>query len=473
VDAADAAVLLDPERPGRAGWLDISALEELTRALVAANAASDDEPSPAAGPTLRVGFTLTNLYGVQYDHSYRFLNAPRRAYGRRDHVDRLHFDLSSRPPAGDPVWSAISEAAVASACFPFAFPARRIERRRTEYPGARLPGTDGPIDMWYLDGGLFDNAPLGLARDLVERDPDHRRSDRRYVFVEPTLQSSAAAPADSGRPPSTLSGTGVALAQALLGQGAVRDWNRANRINDRLEIVRAIVDRLPEVAADLADPEAVAVGRYIGELAERVAEMQVASGRIDAGSGSEDPAVDHLARQVERIEADPKYRPALERVDSRAGRARLAKLVFALEAASDLQDKDVLPLYLVAPERIGCLAGDFLARFGGFFSREWRAHDFRAGRRDARRVLEECLGDVISYEPGPADAYAVEDVSPDFDAIPAAGRARLDALIDAEADRALAELRPGPLASAFGWAWKPVVRRWIAQRTTQALRDAG
>ncbi len=61
VDAADASVLLDPARPQREGWLDVSALEELTRALVDSAPASDDEPSKAGSKTIRVGFTLANL----------------------------------------------------------------------------------------------------------------------------------------------------------------------------------------------------------------------------------------------------------------------------------------------------------------------------------------------------------------------------------------------------------------------------
>jgi hypothetical protein len=188
--------------------------------------------------------------------------------------------------------------------------------------------------------------------------------------------------------------------------------------------------------------------------------------------GTDDPVVDYLDSQVERIEIDPAYSGTLARIDSRAGRARLAKLIFVLEAAGGLQDKDVLPLYLVAPETSESLSGDFLGHFGGFFNREWRANDFRAGRRDARRVIEETLSDVVSYDPGDKADYRVEKIDPGFDSIPAAGRARLKDLVDAEADRVLSELRPGPIAAAFGWAWKPVVRRWAAERTMTALRGA-
>ena len=66
----------------------------------------------------------------------------------------------------------------------------------------------------------------------------------------------------------------------------------------------------------------------------------------------------------------------------------------------------------------------------------------------------------------------VDKVDPGFDSIPAAGKARLRALADAEADRVLSELKPGAVAAAFGWAWKPVVRRWAAERALTALRSA-
>ena len=49
---------------------------------------------------------------------------------------------------------------------------------------------------------------------------------------------------------------------------------------------------------------------------------------------------------------------------------------------------------------------------------------------------------------------------------------KLKALVDSEADRVLSELRPGAVASVFGWAWKPVVRRWVTDRTMAALRGA-
>ena len=334
VDAADASVLLDPARTEREGWLDVTALEELTRALVAGDRAADDEPSPAAGRSLRVGLSLANLHGVPYEHAIRFLNAPERTFVSRVYSDDMRFEVSSKQRAGDPVWDRMATAAVASASFPFAFPARRIDRDRSDYPNARLPrGRDGRVSMWYVDGGLFDNAPLGLARNLVELGEDHQAEDRRYIFVEPTLQSSSLDSGTPVAPPASLTGMASALARAVLGQSAARDWTLANRLNTRLVILRSLVARLPEIAPDLLDADAVGLGRYIGELAESVAEIECVAAGVTRQDGH-DPVVDHLEARTAAIESDPAYSETLGRVDSRAGRSRLAKLCASLRSSS-------------------------------------------------------------------------------------------------------------------------------------------
>jgi hypothetical protein len=289
-------------------------------------------------------------------------------------------------------------------------------------------------------------------------------------MVEPTLQSANADETPPETAPSSIADLSGMLASAILGQGAAKDWVRANEINVRVEILHALVERLPAINERLGDPEAVALGRHIGDLAEQVAERRSDAGQAEPPGGGDDPAVEYLDRSLRRIEGDSRYAPALERVASRSGRARLAKLIFVLEEACGLGGKDVLPLYLVAPERPGALSGDFMGNFGGFFSRDWRANDFRAGRRDARHLLETALSDVVGYEAAEPEAYAAKGIEPSFDAIPTVARGKLAALIEAEVDAVLADLRPGAVASLLGWAWKPAVRRWASERTLRALR---
>ncbi len=476
VDGADATHLLNANRKNRSAWLDDSIIDELTRALITADAAAEDSYSSAAGDPLRVGVTLANLSGVRYDIPYGFLNVPERSFGTRLHDDSLAIELNRSTGAADPAWETLRQASLASSAFPFAFPVRTLHRSPADYPGASLPDMRGEdLPMSYVDGGLFDTAPLGLAKRLVERDPNFRADDWRYILVEPTLRSSGATVGGSTvEAPRAALDLAADLTRAVLGQSAAQDWVRANRVNARLEVLTALVERLPELNDRLHDPDELGLGRRIGELAERVAEMQVAldpTSAVAAHSGS-DAADQYLDRHLRRIEADTRYESALAQSDSRAGRSRLAKLVFLLESAGGLCGKDFMNLYLVAPPQAGELAGDYLANFGGFFNREWRANDFRAGRRDARRVLEESLADVISYEASGDADYEVESIDPTWESVPTSTRRQLVRVLEDEADRTLAELRPGGLAALFKWAWKPVLKRWLVERATRALREA-
>jgi hypothetical protein len=157
-------------------------------------------------------------------------------------------------------------------------------------------------------------------------------------------------------------------------------------------------------------------------------------------------------------------------VGSRAARSRLAKLIFLIEAAGGLDDKEELPLHLIAPSRR--LAGDFLGNFGGLFSREWREADYRAGRRDARRLLETSLADIVEYEPADEAEYEVPELVGSIDALRPEQRRRLENLIERQVDRSIGEMDTGFLAGMFGFAWKPALRRWATARAIDSLRTS-
>jgi len=461
IDGMDASILLNPRPTKRSSILNAAALEEISRALITAEPASDDRPSPLLGDSLQLGITLSNLHGVRYELSYSFRNSPEQSFGTRLFDDWIGFGLSRGDGARASVWEEIRRAAVASASFPFAFPPRLLARDASDFPGAVLPAGSTEIDMWYTDGGLFDNEPIGLAKRLADRSP-HSGGDWRYVLVDPFLRETA----EAGGPPPTEPSSAVQvaglLAGAFLGQGGSKDWIRANRTNERLEILHSLVDRLPEIAESLTDPEALELGRLVGELAERVCDH-----RVPDGSDGADPVLELLEEHIGRVET--RYPEVLGRVETRAARSRLAKLIFLIEAAGGLDDKEPMPLYLVAPT--GGLAGDFLGNFGGLFSREWREADFRAGRRDARRVIESALGDVISYEPEDEAAYQVPELDASYDALSPAQRHMLENLIEARIGRQIAAIDAGPMASLLGFVWRPAVRRWATRRLIDFLRE--
>lgn len=466
----DADVLLSGNR-SRSSLLDAEVLEEMSRALLTAGPASDDEPSPFLAEPLGLGITLSSLHGIGYELRYGFQNRPERSFGTRMFDDWAAFELSPADAAGAPIWEEIRQAAVASASFPFAFPPRRLERRGSHFRGSVLEDL-GDIDLWYTDGGLFNNEPVRLAKRLVAR-AGSEDDDWRFVFVDPTLRDPPAGDvAEAAAPDSAVQVAGL-VTRALLGQGSAKDWIRANRTNERLAILDSLVDRLPEIADSLTDPEAFELGRSVGEMAESVCEWRLVCGggrsrRARGPSEGTDPVLELLEQSLGRIER--RYASVLARVSSRAARSRLAKLIFLIEAAGGLDDKEELPLHLIAPGRR--LAGDFLGNFGGLFSREWREADYRAGRRDARRLLETSLADIVEYEPADEAEYEVPEIVGSIDALKPDQRRRLESLIDREVNRSIRKMDTGFLGGLVGFAWKPALRRWATARAIDSLRTS-
>ena len=463
----DADILLGGNRP-RSSLLDAAVLEEMSRALITAGPASDDEPSPVLAEPLELGITLSSLHGIGYELRYGFQNRPERSFGTRMFDDWAAFELSPADAAGAPIWEEIRQAAVASASFPFAFSPRRLQRHGSHFRGSVLEDL-GDIDLWYTDGGLFNNEPVRLAKRLVAR-AGSEDDDWRFVFVDPTLRDPPAGDVADAAPPDSAVQVASLVARALLGQGSAKDWIRANRTNERLAILDSLVHRLPEIADSLTDPEAFELGRSVGEMAETVCEWRLVcgAGRSRRGGGraeGSDPVLELLEESLGRIER--RYAKVFARVSSRAARSRLAKLIFLIEAAGGLGDKEELPLHLIAPGRR--LAGDFLGNFGGLFSREWREADYRAGRRDARRLLETSLADIVEYEAADEAEYEVPEIVGSIDALRPEQRRRLENLIEREVDRAIGELDAGFLGSLLGFAWKPALRRWATARAIDSL----
>ncbi len=473
VRGMDAGVLLDPGRAPRDSLLGASAMDEISRALIAGPRASDDEPSPLLAQPLGLGLTLSNLHGVPRSVGAGFPHPSEHSVGTRLHDDWIAFQLTSEEGPASPVWEKVRSAAVASAAFPLAFPPQRLATGGSAIAGhgREDAGTDG---TWCADGGLFNHEPLRLAKRLVLRS-GAPGDDWHFVVVDPGLRRDPTDVGGTAAAPPSAARVASLVTQALLRRGSAEDWMRANRTNDRLAILDALVARLPELADALTDPEDFELGRAVGELAEQVAEWRLRcsrSGRWQAagrGRTGADPALELLEEGLTRVEQ--RYANALARVESRAGRSRLAKLMFILQAAGGLDDKETVPLQLVAPR--ARLAGDLLGGFGGYFCREWREADFRAGRRDARELVERSLSDVVSYEPAEREVYAVPEPPETLDALPPADHLRLERLVAAQMKTLVGGIDAGPLASLLGFVWKPALRRWAAGRALAALRASG
>lgn len=477
VDALDAGHLLGSGRPDRSSLLDPSPLEELTLHTVAGGPAADDRTAAALGEELRVGLCLVPADSGRGRSRgpggpVAETRAPDPARGADDGDPEetpgdgapppdaaAVFRLRARHSAGDPVWGKLRRALLAAASAPMALPARELDGDALSASGrggAPEPGR-------YTGSGGGRPRPLGLARELMRRPGVGDDGPWRVLVVDP----------DPPRPRPSLDGTLLREADVLLRRGLgdemARDWRAAEDAAGRTELLRSLVARLPEIHGRMDDPDAVGLGRRIGELAEEVAERDARQLGGDDGERPGDPVIRRLDDRLRRIQDHPAYAKVFGDVETRAGRTRLAKLIYVLEAVADLQGADPTRLHRIAPDEPEGLAGRGLAGYGGFAAREWRRHDFAAGRRDARRVLEDGLSDLVAYRPDAADAYDPGAVRPLASALDRGQRRRLRSRLEGHADRVVDGLQPGGAGWIFFRLARPAVREKVVDRIMATL----
>ena len=242
----------------------------------------------------------------------------------------------------DATWELARECARASGSFPVAFRTRAIERDLRLYPetwgvlaGSRgrpspiVPvGKSAPSEacLHFVDGGIFNNEPLGRAIDAVAYlnclDDSRKRDARTYVVIEPEpahrpalqeLLDMRARPADdAGWPPAAVL---AKLLSAYFSDTVYRDFIAASKVNGHLKALEAAA-----AAAGMTQAQVDAVSAAVG-LAHK----------------------EYIT--LERIPWD------------------------------------------VPPTDQPRLKGAFAGHFGGFLQQDFRAYDFDVGRREARQWL--------------------------------------------------------------------------------------
>lgn len=328
---------------------------------------------PAAG-LLRLGFALSSLRGLDYDVTREF-NFPCTKFQDEwcGAVD------PAAPAAAD--WAGIRAAAITSGAFPAAFPVRFLSRRRKEYNEDFLSPVDWPPsqptrDLPYVDGGVFNNEPLGLAKGLVDENDHHRDNDSRfYLYVSPSPKLSARAK-DLTPPNVPLLDVGGHLFQAMMGQAQYQDLSALLKTNRRI----AAFDDTARGLAELLRGGAPAFTAGFLQTAPTLAAAAFAN-RQD-GEETLDQAVQRL---IGEYSPDAWFHAALPPGPTRDAWARL---LAAFERTATLQHKDTMALLTICATEDELL-GDPLAHFGGFTCQEVRHYDYEVGRDKTQRWLRD------------------------------------------------------------------------------------
>jgi hypothetical protein len=340
--------------------------------------------------TLRVGLALTNLNGL--DYMIPIAGNDDDGFNYTTSVDQAIFEVAADDQNNGHLWTQMCAAAIGSGAFPAAFRPKQIQRQVEEY-GDRLPADDAewvegttyvkwrgksPDKFAYSDGGVLQNQPLGIAKDLVDATVEDRLArlgpsafrdahDRLYVFVAPHSVKSSAESLYA--PKITIGDELRQLVNVYVRQAMFHDWIVAEDVNQKIR-------SLDERAAQLA--------KVMAARSLDVDSLLKASSELNALlMGIEVP--ERLARLQEQYGAE--YDIVNQAVGSQAAKAFVSALA-TLEAAAHLETRDKMKIVAVIADPRKDLAGSGLSAFVGFFKKSYRQHDYWIGRKKTRQYLK-------------------------------------------------------------------------------------
>ena len=365
---------------------------------------------PASADSIRLGIAMSNLNGVDYTAEltdFPELSNPasrRRQFTYSRHQDSLTYAVrDGEADDAAQVWQTLEQAARSSSGFPFAFRPLQIDRQGQDYAGAVSPE---PYSFAYTEGGLFENAPLGLAKHLVDQiDADHQdHHNRFYLYVSPGAKRSAAnlnIRADSA----TLLNTAAALAGAIFPQSRLQNWLDTSQINQNIrqfeQQAKELSDMLlksPQLNADFsrtADSllkvlyrEGTPVEQRHWQSRDRDRLRQQFTEEYDRLVYGSTQTGSTQTGSTQTSLPQPEAPPSDSPINGDAVAGSWLKLVQALEKAQNLGSKDVMTVYAITADDLE-LAGEQLSALGGFLDQSFRESDYSLGRRKATEFLQQ------------------------------------------------------------------------------------
>jgi predicted acylesterase/phospholipase RssA len=395
---------------GRAAPLSLRRAQAIAEDLLAGRVATDVAPRQTSNLTLLA--TLGCLRGLSYEivrpgavaeagnvaAELGIEAATPRALRATSYLDWAQHTLKPIPEGTKPdaeqgrAWSDAVAAAMASASHPVAFAPELLERNRDIYKDTNVdlslaPDADkgvrdaADVRLWYTDGGLVDNQPLGRCLKLVA-DLDGKRevgappSDptkpdpRRLVLLVRSGVDRPPRPTDpawsGGRRPRWTETLQRALG-LLAAHNVGEDLRHLEKVNTRIERSASLAGRLATLVEE--HPSDEVRNGFRGDLEEALRDFleEVQTERAELPRHREDVTY--------ALEDAPELRERLRR---------------ALFAASGLQSKRRVDVAIVEPDPDETqIRGHGLMRFGGFMDRRRREYDFAVGYWSMVRWMED------------------------------------------------------------------------------------
>jgi hypothetical protein len=401
-------------------------------------------PHPACAREMKVGLTLSNLNGIDYsigiyggnvnqslaagtasvagsgNDSLEHSRTGKFVYTR--YQDEL-IESFSQGPYNPIEWKAIREAAVVCGAFPFAFAAMELFRPREFYIARGATGFPATDDRYlFTDGGVFQNEPLGLAKNLVDEIDSRHTSghERFYLYIAPCARTSSREEEPLRAGDMTVEHMGAALAKAVFNEARFQDWVLAERINQEVVLLDARAKELIDLLAPcdnsagnslLSAEEVLRVTSPVIDLLYRVRKQERKWVKCEGES---------LENAKARLRIQ--YAEDIARFGNNNRQAEAwLDLVLLLEYSAQLGRKDQMRILGITAQESE-LAGAKLFMFQGFFDRKFRQHDYEVGRLKSRQMIRS-LGKLINHElPTRDDDLQIESGLCGFDVLAARDR---------------------------------------------------
>lgn len=309
---------------------------------------------PAVSDSLSVGMALANMTGLDFQIQYTQPEEKTFTYTRYQdeyvvNIDGQAFDLKK-------YWMRVLEHALASGGFPFGLRCREVNRHKSEFSPeidlalANWPNRTDKAEFAYIDGGLFNNQPLGLARAIArKRDRESVNKSRAYLYISP-FEKKSSITNDFHADDATYGPLAVQILKAMLNQSRYQELSRAFGDQKQQKLFSVFGQALVESIKEQSSEGNAIMQSILNKL------------RVSSESG-----IQEIVDEVSRDAPDAAMKGILSRL------------------LPEYMERD-MTLYAITPGQDLCGGG--LLTFQGFFNEDFRKHDYAVGRKDALAWLQ-------------------------------------------------------------------------------------
>ena len=335
------------------------------------------KPHVASAKEIRLGLAMSNLNGIDYQVdtlSYLYESIGQSSFTQTRHQDRYTATLNKHTD-NKQIWLDITTAARGCGAFPVAFSPVKL-LRQWQHDDYRMRGAVefSERQFNFMDGGAFNNYPLGMAVELAEKnDTEYTDYENRfYFYVSPTPKETTANP-DFDSATAGFAGSVKQMINSVFLQSGFQEWLIQEQDNDKVLRLDSQADVLREKLYGMSDKEVTEQQAIINLMIEVVY------------GGKTNEYFADIARLAEQYRVDVKNRPLPQQhydfwIDT----------IAVIEHAAGLGPTNLKTIYTITAKK-GELSGELLGSFLGFFDERFRHYDYQRGRLNAMLTINGIL----------------------------------------------------------------------------------